>query len=88
MSYTGCANFSFRHHSSKHILGVIWGEYALLGQGKEGVRAHPPSPPGCCFRTPTLTPLSSHFCPTSDVGPGFYLNGRWASACLGNWNTK
>lgn len=37
VSYTGCANFSLRHHSSRHILGVIWGEYALLEKGK-GVR--------------------------------------------------
>ena len=43
VSYTGCASFSLRHHSSRHILGVIWGEYARLGTGREGVRAHRPS---------------------------------------------
>ena len=43
VSYTGCASFSLRHHSSRHILGVIWGEYARLERGGEGVRAHQPS---------------------------------------------
>lgn len=42
VSYTGCGNFSLRHHSSRHILGVIWGGYALLGKGGETVKAHSP----------------------------------------------
>jgi hypothetical protein len=40
VSYTGCGSFSLRHHSSRHILGVIWGGYALLGKGGETVRAY------------------------------------------------
>ena len=31
VSYTGCASFSLRHHSSRHILGVIWGLRLLHG---------------------------------------------------------
>lgn len=42
VSYIGCGNFSLRHHSSRHILGVIWGGYALLGKGGEIVKAHSP----------------------------------------------
>lgn len=42
VSYTGCGNFSLRHHSSRHILGVIWGGYALLGKGGETVKARSP----------------------------------------------
>lgn len=102
VSYTGCANFSLRHHSSRHILGVIWGEYALLGkEGKmSGPTYHensipqqgPYSVPGrscrnetanSCLRTPAPIPLSSHFCPTSGLGPQFYLKGRWASVVWG-----
>ena len=93
VSYTGCANFSLRHHSSRHILGVIWGEYALLG--KEKRESWPISTPclssgptqvlvgavgtettHCCLKTPVPIPLSSHFCPTSGLGPEFYLKGR------------
>lgn len=42
VSYTGCGNFSLRHHSSRHILGVIWGGYALLGKGGETVKTRSP----------------------------------------------
>ena len=37
----------------------------------------------CCLRTPEPIPLSSHFCPTSGLGPEFYLKGRWASVAWG-----